>query len=62
MNDRRRTGIVIGASVYGGLLVGLASLLVAYAAFSNLDWTGAGVALLAGAVAFGLVANAVLRS
>lgn len=62
MSENRRTHIVIGASVYGGLLVGLSSLLVAYAAFSNMDWTGAGVSLVAGALAFGLLANAVLRS
>ena len=61
MSDKRRTHLVIGASVYGGLLVGVLSLLVAYAAFSNMDWVGAGVALVAGALAFGLLANAVLR-
>lgn len=61
MSDNRRTHIVIGASVYGGLLVGVFSLLVAYFAVSTMDWVGAGIALVAGALAFGLLANAVLR-
>lgn len=62
MSENRRTDFVIAASVYGGLLVGLSSLLVAYFAVSTMDWTGAGIALGAGAFAFGLVAHAVLRS
>lgn len=61
MSDNRRTHIVIGASVYGALLVGVLSLLLAYVAVSRMDLAGAGMALVAGALAFGLLANAVLR-
>jgi hypothetical protein len=52
---------IIGLAVIVGLIVGVASFLVAVMAFTGGDWTGTGVCLCAAALAFGLTANAVLR-
>ena len=51
---------VLGITVIAGLATGFAALLVAGFAFFSADWVGAGVALGAAGLAFGLVAQAVL--
>ena len=56
-----RINVVVGLSVILGIIPGLTSLLVTYFAFFGADWTGAGVCLIAAALAFGLVSNALLR-
>jgi hypothetical protein len=50
-----------GIAVIGGLVTGLASLVVAVFAFFNYNWIGAGVCLGSAGLAFGLIANAVWR-
>jgi uncharacterized membrane protein len=56
-----RINAVVGLSVMSGIITGLIGLVVAYFAFSGADWAGAGISLVADALAFGLVANALLR-
>ncbi len=53
--------MVLGISVIAGLVTGIASLLVSIFAFFNSDWTGAGICLVAAAIAFGLLVNALLH-
>jgi hypothetical protein len=52
---------IIGTIVVGCLVTGLAGLLGALFAFFSGGWLGAGVCLVAAALALGLAANAVLR-
>jgi hypothetical protein len=56
-----RINAIVGLSVLLGIITGLIALVVAYFAFSGADWAGAGTSLIAAALAFGLVANALLR-
>jgi len=57
--DRAHT--VAGLSVFLALVTGIASLIAAVFSFFSTNWAGTGVCLGAAALAFGLVANAVLR-
>jgi hypothetical protein len=50
---------VIGWATYGSASIGVLSVLAAVLAFG--DWQGVGLCLIAAALAFGLLANAVLR-
>ncbi len=50
-----------GLSVSGGLLTGAGALVTALAAVLSGDFVGCGVCLVAAALAFGLLANAVYR-
>lgn len=52
---------VLGVVLILGLVTGIAGLLAAVFAFFSADWVGAGLCLAAAAVAFGLLANALLR-
>ena len=52
---------VLGLAIVGGLVTGGAGLVAALIAFVDVDMVGMGVCLGAAALAFGLVANAVLR-
>jgi hypothetical protein len=52
---------MVGQSVLAGMITGFAGLVVATFAFFGGDWIGAGICLAASAVAFGLLANALLR-
>lgn len=56
-----RAYAVAGISVFLGLATGIASLVVALVAFLSMNWMATGVCLGAAGLAFGLVANAVLR-
>ena len=60
--DKSRAEQVTGIAVIASLITGLAGLIGALFAFFNFNWIGVGVCLIAAALAFGLVANAVLRS
>jgi hypothetical protein len=57
--DRSET--VGGLTVVGGLLTGFLSLAVAALALFVSNWVGAGISLVAAALSFGLLANAVWR-
>lgn len=57
----KRANILTGFSIIVSLVTGIASLVVAILALINADWTGAGIALVAAALAFGLLLNALLR-
>lgn len=57
----KRANILTGFSIIVSLVTGIASLVVAIFALINADWTGAGIALVAAALAFGLLLNALLR-
>jgi hypothetical protein len=53
---------VLGMVIIASLVTGLAGLVVAVFAFFDAEWVGGGVSLAAAALAFGLLANALLRS
>jgi hypothetical protein len=59
--NRRLLDAIIGLATLGSAIVGVAGFLVALFAFFNGDFTAAGVCLIAAALSFGLLANAVLR-
>jgi hypothetical protein len=48
-------------TLYGSGITGLASLIMAFFPFVNGDFLSTGIYLLAAALSFGLMANAVLR-
>jgi hypothetical protein len=52
---------ILGIAVMAALITGLTGFVTGVFAFFNADWTGAGVCLAAAALAFGLLANALLR-
>ena len=56
-----RLEAVLGIVVIASLFTGFSGMLVAVFAFFSAEWVGAGVCLGAAALAFGLVANALLR-
>lgn len=61
-NDPKTTVLTIQlAALYGGGITGFASLIMAFFPFFNGDYLSAGIYLLAAALSFGLMANAVLR-
>lgn len=58
-----RAVVIAGICSIGALVTGCAGLLVALVALlDGLNYIGAGLALLAAAVAFGMLANALFRS
>ena len=57
----KQSSKLIALAVVGTVFTGLAGFLGAFFAFFRFDATGFGVSLLASALAFGLLANAVLR-
>lgn len=56
-----RAAALIGLATYGAAAVGIMSFILAFMAFARFEYAGAGLALLAGAVAFGHLSNALLR-
>lgn len=61
-DDLKITALTIQLVVlYGGGITGFASLIMALFPFFNGDFLSAGIYLLAAALSFGLMANAVLR-
>ncbi|MCJ7700388.1 MAG: hypothetical protein MUO62_02290 [Anaerolineales bacterium] len=53
--------VILGIVVIAGMITGFVGLLAAVFAFFSADWVGVGVCLGAAALAFGLLANALLR-
>jgi hypothetical protein len=51
-----------GLSIIGGFIIGIAGFFAALlAVFNEYDYVGAGLCLMASALAFGLMANAMFR-
>jgi hypothetical protein len=61
MEERNGLNRLIGLALVGCAFIGIAAFVAALAAFVLGDATGAGVCLIASALAFGLLANALLR-
>jgi uncharacterized membrane-anchored protein len=61
MAEEKQPHQLIGVILYGALITGIASLLAAVVAFFSGDLSGAGMCLVAAALAFGLTLNALLR-
>lgn len=59
--DRPKAPAILGLSVLGAFITGVAGLAVCVLAALSADFAGAGVGLVASALAFGLLANAVFR-
>ena len=57
----KRVDWLIGLSIYGGAITGVAALALALFSFFNGQWPTAATSLIAAAIAFGALANAVLR-
>ncbi|HEY4218722.1 MAG TPA: hypothetical protein VGM67_16385 [Gemmatimonadaceae bacterium] len=57
----RRTSWLIGFSTLGSVIAGVLALIAALFAFVSAEWEAAGVCLVAAGVAFGALANALLR-
>jgi hypothetical protein len=52
---------ILGQSVIAAMVTGVAAVVAAIFAFIQADWMGTGVCLAAAGLAFGLLANAMLR-
>jgi hypothetical protein len=62
MRDTRKSlDILIGLGTLGSAAIGVIGFVAALAAFFNGDLTATGLCLIASALSFGLLANAVLR-
>jgi hypothetical protein len=59
--DRRKLDTIIGLAAIGSSITGVASLIVAIFPFFNGEFVAAGACLIAAALSFGLLANAVFR-
>ena len=57
----RRTSWLIGIATLGAAITGVFALLAGLFAFLSGQWQAAGVCLLAASLAFGALANALLR-
>ncbi len=61
MNEgSRAVNIIVGLGAVGPAIVGITAYIAALFAFASADFTGAGALLIAAALAFGLLAHAVL--
>lgn len=62
MSENHRTlNAMIGLATVGSGITGIASFILALLAFFNADFAAGGTLMLAAALSFGLLANAVLR-
>ena len=52
---------VVGVATLGSVIAGIIALFASLFAFASGQWQAAGVCLIASAIAFGALANAVLR-
>ena len=59
--DHKTLGSMIGIAVFGGAITGIAGFVVGVGAALVGEPVAAGLALIAAAVSFGMLANAVLR-
>ncbi len=60
--QRSKLYAIVAQSVIAGMVTGFAALVAAVFAFIEGDWVGTGACFAAAAIAFGLVANAMLRN
>jgi hypothetical protein len=58
--NRKKLDTIIGLAIVGSGVTGVASLIAALFPFFDRDFVAAGVCLIAAALSFGLLANAVL--
>jgi len=58
--SRNQLNWIIGFGTYGALVVGIIACLGAIVNILRMDWTAAGICLVAAGLSFGLLANAVL--
>jgi hypothetical protein len=56
-----RLDAILGQSVIAAMITGVAAVVAAIFAFIQGDWVGTGVCLGAAGLAFGLLANAMMR-
>ena len=61
-SKRRTADWLVGLSIYGAAIVGVAGLVGGLVSFIEGRTEAAGTCLIAGAVAFGALANALFRS
>lgn len=59
--NRRQLDAIMGLVTLGGAITGVAGFVAALVAFFNGDFAATGVCLIASALSFGLLANAVFR-
>mgnify|MGYP006303393375 CR=1 FL=1 len=59
--EEKRPESIVGVTVIAGQVTGFIGLLGAIFAFFTDEWVGVGACLIASALAFGLIANAMLR-
>jgi len=59
---RKVSNTIIGLAAVGGAFIGVVSFIAALFPFFEGDFTGAGLCLLAAALSFGLLANALYRA
>ena len=60
--EEAKAETVAGIAVLLAFVTGIGGVTVGVFAFLDANWVGAGLGLVAAALAFGLVANAVLRN
>jgi hypothetical protein len=58
----QRAEWLVGLAIYGTAVAGVAALIIALFAFLGGRWDVAGTCLVAAAIAFGALANALLRA
>jgi hypothetical protein len=59
--SRKQLNTIIGLATVGGGIIGIAGFVAALVAFFSGDFVATGLCLVAAALSFGLLANAVLR-
>ena len=59
---RATTDWLVGLAIHGSALVGTIGLLLGLVAFIGGEWDAAGACLIAAAIAFGALANALFRA
>lgn len=59
-DERKKQDTLVGLAVLGSGITGVASLIVGLVSFFDGEFIAAGVCLIAAALAFGLLANALL--
>jgi len=60
-DEHKRQDTLVGLAILGSGITGVASLIVGFISLSDGDLIAVGVCLIAAALAFGLLANALLR-
>jgi hypothetical protein len=61
-NNRNASGTIIGLAAVGSAVIGVVSFIAAFFPFLNGDFLSAGIFMIAAALSFGFLANAVFRT